>query len=93
MLINIKSRFITFYGRPFTQQTLGISHDTRMKELIVHSYDTKLKEKRNIHSMKDDVVLMDLQENNNIHFLEVFVKIPSIWQYIERKHIIPIVCC
>ena len=55
-------------------QVYGLSHNkrwgfrtvdenTKLEELTVHSYDIRLKEKRNVRSMKD-VILVDLQENN-----------------------------
>ena len=66
-----------------------------MKELTIHSYNTRLKETCNIHSMKD--VLMDLQENN-LYSLEAYIRainavveVPSMQQYIEREYIVPIV--
>ncbi|CAG8540561.1 2888_t:CDS:2, partial [Funneliformis mosseae] len=37
--------------------------DAELEELIVYSYDIRLKEKCNTYSIKD-VVLIDLQENN-----------------------------
>lgn len=96
--MNIKNRFITLYGLSHNRRWgfRTVDDDTRMEELTVHSYDTRLKEKRNIRSMKD-VVLVDLQENN-LHSLEAYIKatnavveVPSMQQYIGREYIVPIV--
>ncbi|CAG8439379.1 12077_t:CDS:2 [Funneliformis mosseae] len=50
----------------------SVDNSTKLEELIVHSYDTKLKEKQDVRLMKD-VVLIDLQENN-LHSLNAYIK-------------------
>src|SRR6266540_1736933 len=73
-----------------------IDDNTKLKELTTHSYDIRLKEKRNARSMKD-AILVDLQENN-LHSLDTYIKaintvtnVSSMQQYIQKGHIIPIV--
>ncbi|RIB23906.1 hypothetical protein C2G38_2032339 [Gigaspora rosea] len=73
-----------------------VDDDTRMEERTVHSYDIRLKEKRNSRSMKD-VILIDLQENN-LHTLDDYVNaintvanVPTVQQYTRKEHVIPIV--
>ncbi len=73
-----------------------IDDNTKLEELTTHSYDIRLKEKRNARSMKD-AILVDLQENN-LHSLDAYIKaintvtnVPSMQQYIQKGHIIPIV--
>ncbi|CAG8683151.1 9145_t:CDS:2, partial [Funneliformis mosseae] len=51
---------------------MQIDDSTKLEELTVHCYDTRLKEKWDAHSMKD-VVLIDLQENN-LHSLNAYIK-------------------
>ncbi|CAG8564463.1 2869_t:CDS:2 [Funneliformis caledonium] len=67
---------------------------TKLEELTIHSYDTRLKEKWDACSMKD-VVLIDLQENN-LYSLNAYIKainaivnpnIPS------KKHSIQVLAC
>lgn len=53
-----------------------VDENTRLEELTVHSYDTRLKEKRSTRSMKD-VILVDLQENN-LHSLDAYLKAISV---------------
>src|SRR6266511_3637307 len=86
---NIKNRFIIHNTLwPFAQPHVGDFAQlmTRMEELTIHSYDTRLKETRNIRSMKD-IVLVDLQENN-LHSLEAYIRATNA---VEREQIIPIV--
>src|ERR1044072_6525021 len=47
-----------------------VDDNTRLEKLIVHSYNIRLKEKQNVCSMKD-VILIDLQEND-LHSLDVY---------------------
>ncbi|CAG8756137.1 5042_t:CDS:1, partial [Funneliformis caledonium] len=49
-----------------------IDDNTKLEELTIHSYDIRLKEKRNARSMKD-AILVDLQENN-LHSLDAYIK-------------------
>ncbi|CAG8609211.1 2599_t:CDS:2 [Funneliformis caledonium] len=50
----------------------SVDDSTKLEELTVHSYNTRLKEKWDARSMKD-VVLIDLQENN-LHSLNILFK-------------------
>ncbi|CAG8725048.1 13392_t:CDS:1, partial [Funneliformis mosseae] len=74
----------------------SVNNSTKLEELTVYSYDTRLKEKQDARLMKD-IVLIDLQENN-LHSLNAYIKtinavvnIPSMQQYIQKKYIIPVV--
>jgi len=49
-----------------------VDDDTRLEKLTVHSYDVRLKEKWNVHSMKN-IILIDLQEND-FHSLDIYIK-------------------
>jgi len=95
---NLENRFMMSYGLSHNQRwgLRTTDDDTRLEELTVHSYDIRLKEKRNTRAMKD-VILVDLQENN-LHSLDAYVKaintvvnVPSMQRYIQQGHIIPVV--
>ncbi|CAG8732722.1 12115_t:CDS:1 [Funneliformis mosseae] len=96
--INLENKFMILYGLLHNQRWgfREVDDDTKLEELIVHSYDIRLKEKRIIHFMKD-VILVDLQKNN-LHSLNAYIKtidavtnISSMKQYIQKGQIIPIV--
>ncbi|RHZ49679.1 hypothetical protein Glove_518g10 [Diversispora epigaea] len=96
--INIENKFMAFYSISHNQRwNFRIVNDnTKIEELTVHNYDVRLKEKRNIRSMKD-TILIDLQENN-LHSLDAYIKainvvtsVPAMQQYIQNGYIIPIV--
>ncbi|CAG8484954.1 14419_t:CDS:2 [Funneliformis mosseae] len=72
--LNLNNRFITLLGLSHNQRWgfHSIDNNTKLEELTVYSYDTRLKEKRDAHSMKD-VVLIDLQKNN-LHSLNTYIK-------------------
>ncbi|CAG8768057.1 9308_t:CDS:1, partial [Gigaspora rosea] len=95
---NVGNKFMTLYGLSHNQRWgfRAVDDEQKLEELNVHNYDTRLKEKRHIRSMKD-VILVDLQENN-LHTMEEYidaintvVNVPSMQRYIEKGHIIPIV--
>ncbi|RIB23623.1 hypothetical protein C2G38_2170703 [Gigaspora rosea] len=96
--INIENKFMTLYGLSHNKRWgfRAVDDEQKLEELNVHNYDTRLKEKHHIRSMKD-VILVDLQENN-LHTMEEYidainavVNVPTMQQYIEKGHIIPIV--
>ena len=59
--LNLNNRFMMLLGLSHNQRWgfCSVDDNTRLEELTVHSYDIRLKEKRNARSMKD-VVLIDL---------------------------------
>ena len=96
--LNLENKFMALYGLSHNQRWgfRMIDDNTKLEELTIHSYDIRLKEKRNARSMKD-AILVDLQENN-LHSLDAYIKaintvtsVPSMQQYIQKGHIIPIV--
>ncbi|CAG8725036.1 2080_t:CDS:1, partial [Funneliformis mosseae] len=72
--LNLNNRFMTPLGLSHNQrwEFHSVDDSTKLEELTVYNYDTRLKEKRNNHLMKD-VVLIDLQENN-LHSLNAYIK-------------------
>ena len=95
---NLQNKFMTLYGLSYNQRWgfRRVVDDTKLEELTVHSYDSRLKEKRNVRSMKD-VILVDLQEND-LHSLDAYVRatntvlnVPSMQRYIQEGHVIPVV--
>ncbi len=72
--INLENKFITLYGLSHNRHWRFriVDDDTKLEELTVHNYDTRLKEKCIIHSMKD-VILIDLQKND-LHSLSAYIK-------------------
>ncbi|RIB01256.1 hypothetical protein C2G38_2256270, partial [Gigaspora rosea] len=95
---NVENKFMTLYGLSHNQRWgfRTVDDEQKLEELNVHNYDTRLKEKRHIRSIKD-VILVDLQENNlhtmkeYIDAINTVVNVPSMQRYIEKGHIIPIV--
>ncbi len=86
---NMGNRFMKFYSFSYNRRwgIHMVDDDTRLKELTVHSYDVRLKEKRNARLIKD-VIFINLQEND-LHSLDIYIKaintivnIPSMQQYI-----------
>ena len=72
---------------------------TKLEELTVHSYDVYLKEKRNIRSMKD-TVLVDFVENNlysmkayinAINTTNIVISVLIINRYIKKGNVIPVI--
>jgi len=95
---NMENKFMNLCGLSHNRRWgfHMVDDDTRLEELTVHSYDVRLKEKRNSRSMKD-AILIDLQEND-LHSLDAYIRaintvvnVPSMQQYIQQGNIIPIV--
>jgi hypothetical protein len=95
---NLENRFMALFSWSHNQRWgfRPAIDDSRLEELILHSYDVRLKEKRDARSMKD-VILVDLQEND-LHSLDAYVNaintvvnVPSMQRYIQEGHIIPVV--
>ncbi|CAG8621852.1 442_t:CDS:2 [Funneliformis caledonium] len=72
--LNLNNRFMTLLSLSHNQRWgfRSVDDSTKLEELTVHSYDTRLKEKWDARSMKN-VVLIDLQENN-LHSLNAYIK-------------------
>ena len=96
--LNLNNRFMMLFGLSHNQRWgfRSVDDSTKLEELTVHSYDSRLKEKRDARSIKD-VVLVDLQENN-LHSINAYIKainavvnVPSMQQYIQKGYVIPIV--
>jgi hypothetical protein len=62
---NLEDRFMALFSWSHNQRWgfRPAIDDSRLEELILHSYDVRLKEKRDARSMKD-VILVDLQEKD-----------------------------
>jgi hypothetical protein len=95
---NLEDRFMALFSWSHNQRWgfRPAIDDSRLEELILHSYDVRLKEKRDARSMKD-VILVDLQEND-LHSLDAYVNaintvvnVPSMQRYIQEGHTIPVV--
>ena len=96
--MNLENRFMAHFSLSHNQRW-GFRRaidDSRLEELTVHSYDVRLKEKRDARSMKD-VILVDLQEND-LHSLDAYVNainavlnVHSMQWYIQEGHVIPVV--
>ncbi|CAG8525954.1 10830_t:CDS:1 [Acaulospora morrowiae] len=72
--INLENRFMELYDLSYNQRWgfYAIDDNTRLEELIVHSYDIRLQEKCHIRSMKD-IILIDLQKNT-LHSLDEYIQ-------------------
>ncbi|CAG8501054.1 13604_t:CDS:2 [Funneliformis mosseae] len=70
----ITTQFMTLLDLSHNQRWgfCSVNNSTKLEELTIHSYDTRLKEKWDAHLMKD-VVFIDLQENN-LHSLNTYIK-------------------
>ena len=73
-----------------------VDDKTKLEELTVHSYDVRLKEKRNTRSIKD-TVLVNLVKNN-LHSIEAYINainvvtsVLIINRYIEEDNVILVV--
>ena len=96
--IGIENNFMSTYSLSHNQRWGFhlVSNKTKLEELTVHSYDVRLKEKRNTRSLKD-AVLVDLLESK-LHSMEAYINainvaasVPTINRYIEDGNVIPVV--
>ncbi|CAJ0852307.1 5952_t:CDS:2, partial [Entrophospora sp. SA101] len=96
--IGIENNFMSTYSLSHNQRWGFhlVSDKTKLEELTVHSYDVRLKEKRNTRSLKD-AVLVDLLESKlqsmeaYINAINVAASVPTINRYIEDGNVIPVV--
>src|SRR6266542_3402043 len=96
--IGIENYFMSIYSISHNRRWgfHFVDDKTKLKELTVHSYDIRLKEKRNTRSIKD-TILMDLVENN-LHSIEAYINainvvtsVLIINRYIEEDNVILVV--
>ncbi|CAJ0837503.1 11932_t:CDS:2 [Entrophospora sp. SA101] len=92
--IGIENNFMSTYSLSHNQHWGFhlVSDKTKLEELTVHSYDVRLKEKRNTRSLKD-AVLVDLLESKlqsmeaYINAINVAASVPTINRYIEDGNV------
>ena len=96
--IGIENYFMSIYSISHNRRWgfRFVDDKTKLEELTVHSYDVRLKEKRNTRSIKD-TILMDLVENN-LHSIEAYINainvvtsVLIINRYIEEDNVILVV--
>jgi len=96
--VGIDNYFMSLYSFPHNQRWgfHFVDDETKLEELTVHSYDVRLKEKRNTRSIKN-VVLVDLLQND-LHSVKAYINatnavtsIPILNRYIKEGNVIPVV--